>query len=380
MKLKTAKRWFNWHKWTSLICTLFLLLLCITGLPLIFHEEIEHLENNIEVEAGTYSEKMSLDDLIRIAENKYPGKHARFAFWDQDEHPNQVLLDIVEKPDDPYENSKYILMNEYTGEILNEPRQEGFMNLMLRLHTDLFLGIPGKLFMGLMGILFMISIVSGIVLYGPIMKNFDFGTVRKYKSKRIQWLDTHNLVGIVILVWMVVVGFTGIINAFSDIIAGLWQQGQLAEMTAPYKNAKPFSGPLYPVQKTIAVAEETVPNMAVSILCFPGTEFSSKHHYAVFMKGKTEVTSKLLRPVLIDAKTGEMTDTRAMPWYVNTLFLSEPLHFGNYGGLPLKIIWAVLDLLAIVVLITGLYLWIARRKAGKMQWKRKNLLTTPDYE
>ena len=41
MKLKTAKRWFKWHKWTSLICTLFLLLLCITGLPLIFHEEID---------------------------------------------------------------------------------------------------------------------------------------------------------------------------------------------------------------------------------------------------------------------------------------------------------------------------------------------------
>ena len=29
-----------------------------------------------------------------------------------------------------------------------------------------------------------------------------------------------------------------------------------------------------------------------------------------------------------------------MPWYVKALKLSQPLHFGDYGGMPLKIIWA----------------------------------------
>ena len=38
-----VKLWFLIHKWTSLVCTLFLLMLCITGLPLIFHHELEHL-------------------------------------------------------------------------------------------------------------------------------------------------------------------------------------------------------------------------------------------------------------------------------------------------------------------------------------------------
>ncbi|MBN8957051.1 MAG: PepSY domain-containing protein, partial [Rhizobiales bacterium] len=50
------------------------------------------------------------------------------------------------------------------------------------------------------------------------------------------------------------------------------------------------------------------------------------------------------------------------PWYVSTLLLSQPLHFGDYGGMPLKIIWALLDLLTIVILITGLYLWYVRRR------------------
>ncbi|MCS4304231.1 PepSY domain-containing protein [Chryseobacterium sp. BIGb0232] len=366
MKLKTAKRWFNWHKWTSLICTVFLLYLCVTGLPLIFHEEIEHLlEDNKEALAQNH-EKLSLDKLVKIAESKYPGEKARFVFWDENEK-NKVLFDIVDQPNAPYEKSKYLVLNEYTGEVLGAPRTDGLMNIILKLHTDMFLGIPGKLFLGLMGMLFMISIVSGIVLYGPIMKKYDFGMVRKNKSKRLKWLDTHNLLGIAITAWMVVVGFTGIINTLSDVIVGLWQQGQLAEMTAPYKNQKPLTGNFSSLEDAKKAAESTIKDMKVSIIAYPGTDFTSKHHYAVFMRGNTELTSKLLKPVLIDAKTGTVTDSRDMPWYVNALFISEPLHFGNYGGMILKVVWTVFDVFTILVLITGLYLWIARRKAEKQQ-------------
>jgi uncharacterized iron-regulated membrane protein len=41
--------------------------------------------------------------------------------------------------------------------------------------------------------------------------------------------------------------------------------------------------------------------------------------------------------------------------------VSRPLHFGDYGGLPLKIIWALFDLVTIVILGSGLYLWLSRR-------------------
>ena len=43
MKARTVRIWSVVHTWTSLISTLFLLLLCLTGLPLIFHHEIDEL-------------------------------------------------------------------------------------------------------------------------------------------------------------------------------------------------------------------------------------------------------------------------------------------------------------------------------------------------
>ena len=43
MKARTVRLWSVVHTWSSLISTLFLLLLCLTGLPLIFYHEIDEL-------------------------------------------------------------------------------------------------------------------------------------------------------------------------------------------------------------------------------------------------------------------------------------------------------------------------------------------------
>ncbi|MGA9265437.1 MAG: PepSY-associated TM helix domain-containing protein [Rhodomicrobium sp.] len=62
-------------------------------------------------------------------------------------------------------------------------------------------------------------------------------------------------------------------------------------------------------------------------------------------------------------ETGKLSAAREMPWYVAALLMSQPLHFGDYGGAPLKIIWALLDLGLIVVLASGIFLWLRKRRA-----------------
>jgi uncharacterized iron-regulated membrane protein len=104
--------------------------------------------------------------------------------------------------------------------------------------------------------------------------------------------------------------------------------------------------------------------MTPDFVAFPGTDFSTTHHYMIAMHGDAPLTARLIQPVLVDAETGALTETRALPWYVATLLISQPLHFGDYGGMPLKIIWAVLDIVTIIVLGSGLYLWLARRRSS----------------
>lgn len=369
--IKSVKRWFWWHKWTSLICTAFLLLLCITGLPLIFYHELEHLgeDKKAEVYADNVATK-PVEEQVATAQKQFPAKVVKLLLWDKEE-PGMLSVTLGDSAASNYETDKYVIINSHTGKVAETPVEEkGFLYIMFHLHVDLFAGIGGKLFMGLMGILFVIAMISGIMLYGPIMKKFDFGMIRAEKSTRLKWLDMHNMLGIITLTWAMVVGLTGGINTLADVVIYSWKQGQLTEMTAPYKNAPALRGKLSNLDKALNIVQQKAPEMEPYFIAYPGTVYSSKHHFAVFMRGTTPLTSKLLKPALIDAKTGALTDMRDMPFFVNALFISQPLHFGDYGGMPLKVIWAIFDIATIVVLGSGLYLWFARRKSSKEQLAR----------
>src|ERR1700753_1349209 len=94
-QLKSIKKWFWWHRWTSLICTLFLLMLCLTGLPLIFGEEIDDaLDPDPPYEVlPANAPRANLDSLGHIALHKNPGMTPTYVFVDDDEP--QVIVNMA---------------------------------------------------------------------------------------------------------------------------------------------------------------------------------------------------------------------------------------------------------------------------------------------
>ena len=360
MSPRSLRIWAWLHKWASLVCTVFMLLLCLTGLALIFHHEIGHLLGT-EVEAPEMpagAPRADLDRVVAAARALHPGKVVQFVSLDKDEPIWFVTLN-----DDPLaqEGFKSVAVDARTGQVLAQPRfDEGFVWWMFRLHVDLFAGLPGKLFLGLMGLLLVIAIVSGVVLYAPFMRKLDFGAVRRGRSNRIKWLDLHNLLGIVTLTWALVVGLTGVINTWADLMVKYYQFTTLSEMTAAYRG-QPVPDKLGSLQQSVTAAQALEKDMVLGFVAFPGTTFSSPHHYAIFMRGTEPLTARLFKPVLVDAQTAQVTDSRDLPWYMTALLVSQPLHFGDYGGLPMQLLWALLDIVTIVVLGSGLYLWAARR-------------------
>jgi uncharacterized iron-regulated membrane protein len=263
---------------------------------------------------------------------------------------------------------KQVAVDARTGQALAEPQLDsGFMYIMFSLHVDLFAGLAGKLFLGFMGLLLLVAIVSGVVLYAPFMRKLRFGEVRHERSGRTKWLDLHNLLGIVTLTWLFVVGATGMINTWADLLVRYWQMDQMAEMVAPYKGQPPVTQ-VGSLQQAVVAARALEPGMKMGFIAFPGTAFTSPHHYGVFMRGTEPLTARLFKPVLVDAQTSQVTNSRELPWYLQGLLLSQPLHFGDYGGLPMQILWTVLDIITIIVLGSGLYLWWVRRvPAGKRE-------------
>jgi uncharacterized iron-regulated membrane protein len=365
----SLKTWLEIHKWSSLVCTVFLLLLCLTGLPLIFSHEIDDWLDDARPYADVAADapRASMDAMVAESKRRYPKDAIQFVFIDDDDP--QVLIGMNPEPGND-DLAHRLRFDAHTGELLKQfppARQEGhgFMEIMLHLHVDMFAGLAGELFLGFMGLLFCLAVASGVVLYGPYMKKIPFGSVRGERSPRIKWLDLHNLLGVVTLAWAFVVGFTGVINELSTPMFKYWQGTAMRTLPAPYKGqSTPQLGELSSLDAAYETAATALPDMKVNVVSYPGNPFGSPHHYLIWLNGNTALTSRLFSPVLLDARTGTLSARLEMPWYLRALEVSRPLHFGDYGGTPLKIIWAVLDLVTIIVLCSGLYLWIARRKSA----------------
>ncbi|MEO0604892.1 MAG: PepSY-associated TM helix domain-containing protein, partial [Myxococcota bacterium] len=230
---------------------------------------------------------------------------------------------------------------------------------LLDLHASLWLGLPGKLAVGAFGVAMLGLIGTGLVLYAPFMKQAAFGTVRQGPTgARVR--DTHKLMGAVAGPFLAVVSLTGAILALEEIPVTVWQMTELASLTAD----APETPPERPVslQRALAAAGLGLDDPLNTFVLYPGNELTGDHHYTVFRKGEDGLAENLFTLVLIDATTAESVQRVDPPWYLTVLLLSGPLHFGNYGGAPLKIAWAALGLGAFGLSLTGAWAFGLRRR------------------
>jgi uncharacterized iron-regulated membrane protein len=295
--------------------------------------------------------------MVTQAKARLPDLQPYSLFLDDDEPRVVVIMTPSPKP----EKFQRVSFDAHTGRLLEAgPTGNGPLSWLLTLHRALFLDLPGELLMGLMALLLIVSLLSGALVYGPFMRRLAFGTLRTQPS-RLRWFDLHNLLGIVTFCWVLVVGATGVMNALSTPLFGLWQMRTLPPVLKPFRG-RPLPQTLTSVDEAVARTAALLPDMRVSSVLFPNGIVASPRHFVVWTQGKSPITSRLFTPMLIDAETGIPTIVGGLPWYLRALELSRPLHFGDYGGLPLKILWALFDLTLIVVLGSGVYLWLSRRK------------------
>jgi uncharacterized iron-regulated membrane protein len=371
--VRRTRTWGRIHRWSSLACTVFLLLLCLTGLPLIFHDEIDGLVEE-KVSAPPLEGKAEATPLRRIVEaalGRYPGELPQYVFWPPDE-PDLVHVGLAPVTNPQPGQIHRLVIDARTAQILSEPSpNRGAMQFVLELHSELLFGTTGVIILAVAGVLFMVSLASGAAIYAPFARKLEFGPKRPDRTPRIRWLNLHNLLGIVTITWAAVVGVTGVVNTLEKPLFAVWRMQELPKLLAPYAGRSP-PATLVSIDDAMTVAVKASPGMRITSVLFPYSRFNSPRHYLVWTKGATAVDGHLFTAVMVEADTGRLDAVLALPWYLRVLEMARPLHFGDYGGLTLKIIWALLDTVTIVVLASGVYLFAARSRPVPRQLPARN--------
>jgi uncharacterized iron-regulated membrane protein len=347
MRAGTIRRWALLHRWSSLACTLFLLVLCVTGLPLIFHDEIDAGTGRLAHAGAPPDAAPAPLDLVARRAGRALAAPVRVLYW-KDEEPGVVHAVTAKGADLP--------LDSHTATPLPAPDARGVdvMGAVLMLHSRLFMGLAGYALLGSAGLLAALAVVSGVVLYGPFTRDLRFGEIRKDRSRRIAWLDLHNLTGIVTALWLGVVALTGVVNTLEEPLFALWHAG-----TPPVAGP---GGPTIPIQRAYDQARAAAPGMIPNSMILPGSTLGAPGAFIVWVHGASPLTARLFRPVFVSAASGQAALDPTFPWYLTALNLARPLHFGDYGGMPLKVLWALLDLVTIAVLVSGLWLWWGKRR------------------
>src|SRR5690606_25746636 len=111
MQRQTIRQWAWVHKWSSLVCTVFMLLLCLTGLPRIFTHEIhDWLGGHIATPEIQHDGPMaSMDTLLATAKSQNPGYVPLYMFREEDE-PLQWFVTMA-KTADATSGFKYVVMD-----------------------------------------------------------------------------------------------------------------------------------------------------------------------------------------------------------------------------------------------------------------------------
>ena len=359
MTAAALRRWDRVHGWSSLACTLFLLLLCVTGLPLVFSDEFRAAPPPLAKNDGA---PLTLEQVVARAHQVQPGADVQFLFFD-DEALDTVGLGLADTPSAGLDAVRRLYFDRRTGKaVLETPPPSGLLETVRALHTELLAGGAGEMVLAAVALCFLASLVSGVVLYAPFAAGRAFGAVRR-TGRVPRWLDLHNVIGIVLAAWLLVVGATGLMNALEKPLFGAWQSEVMPRLLAPYRG-KPLPTSLAPVDAVLDAATRAAPGMVPTSIGYPYSPYGSPQHFLIWLKGGTHLTEHFFTVVLVEAESGRLTAVARLPWYLRALEISRPLHFGDYGGLPLKLIWVCFDLGAILVLVSGLYLWVARRRAA----------------
>jgi uncharacterized iron-regulated membrane protein len=300
---------FQIHLWTGIAVGLYVVAICVSGSVLFFRSIANEAAPGRRIVAGS-GPLLTKDQLIELSQRAYPGyKATDISLGTRPGREVEITLERGSRRKDR-------IFDPYTGRDLGEsvPYSLQLMSFMLDLHVNLMMGSTGRTVNGVLAILLTLLAVSGAVIWWPGIKKWRRSLTIDLRAnwKRINW-DLHSAVGFWTFALFFMWSFTGVylvfpapFDALINRFAPLDYYRLISQESEPQQQAVTF----------VRVADVTPP-----------------------------VRPRRRRPT-IHYSAGDQV--------IRTLF---GMHFGNFAGLKIRILWAALGLMPPLLFFTGALMW-----------------------
>ncbi|NQZ23878.1 MAG: PepSY domain-containing protein [Colwellia sp.] len=374
MDKEFLKRITDAHSWLGLIISGLLFIIFFAGSIALFRDEINQwsFQPHYEVAQG---EKLAISEVMEkaISGRKFTPKEHLIIITPSDNLPYYTIYVDVEHEEGEKDYVGFF-MDPVSGEEVAAPDDYFLATFIYALHVNL--NIPnGSYIIGFVTLFFFFALISGIFIHARKMFS-NFFKYRAEKQKRSQLLDMHNIVGVMSLPFTIMYAISGLIFnlviiyqiAFAVVLYQGDQQALLDDAgyqaVEPQWLDKPWKSPnIDQIYAATTDKYNTEPRM-IRMYNY-GDESAVMHMFGQVKDDfaeEYEVAYNLSNdsPLLIKDSANPNT-------LVQGLHVISRLHFGNYAGFDLRIIYFILGIGVCGLIITGNMLWLEKRARQRNQ-------------
>jgi uncharacterized iron-regulated membrane protein len=303
------KALFQVHLWTGIGIGLYVFVISLSGSAIVFRNELYTVLWPGARVVAVSGPRLTHEGLKQAARQAYPNYSVGWIF--EPKLPNRAVEIWMNRGP----KSKRRQFDPYTGKDLGEatPYSIQVLAWISDLHTNLLAGPRGRKANGVAAILVTLLAVTGAIIWWPGSSSWRRSLSVRTNSnwKAFNW-DLHSAAGIWSLAFTLIWGVTGVYVVFP----------------VPFERVVNHVAPLdfyrFDLPEELAKADETAEAPpAIPPGTSPGRFFRQLHR----SRG-----DKIVR------------------WF--TL-----LHFGTFGGWPVKALWTLLGLAPAVLFVTGFLMW-----------------------
>ena len=356
------KKLYNLHAWVGFHLAFIMFIVLFTGTTATLSNEIDWLvfpELRASQKPENSSDVMQINDWVGIYESviaAYPNSPVvSMTKLDSEYLTFRVVVD-----NDSLHN-RFVQVDPWTHEVLGDIPRLTVQRFFRDFHRYLFMpAFPGLLIVGPLSIILLLSLYTGIKTTRNWRK--ALWRVRLNQSKRILFSDLHKFLGLWGIWFTFLIGITGTwyLYEFGNAIAGV-----RLEATPPVIEEKKtdVSGILSLAEFRTIITTAQLAHKNWEITAFYNSFTTSKAIQLRGVSNSNPVIRNRAHSVFIDPTTHDIMGAWS-PETIDTLaYINEyadPIHFGNFGGFWLKLIWFMFGASLTAMSYTGV----------KMTWQR----------
>lgn len=356
MQQNVRRKWFAIHHWIGLKLSIFISFVMITGTLASVSNEIDWLlDSDRRILPPYQTEHYDWQGLVDAATAARPD----WAFQSITA-PIDPWFAVEALAITPEGKRRRLLLDPRSVSVLDDAGWINAQQFLRDAHRRLLvMNRAGIIMVSSLSILILLSLISGLIVYKKFWRSF-FKKPR-LNSKRIFWGDLHRLGGIWSIWFIVLISLTSLWYLIESVgILVDWRVTPYPEhIVEETQTASSRSLPVS-LNTLVEITVEQEQNFRATSILLPQLSDES-----IFIRGENNaiLTRDRVNQFEFDPVSGQLlsqiegTDLRIIQRISE---MSDPLHFGTFGGLSTKIIYFIFGCILSGLSLSGIYIYSMR--------------------